>query len=140
LQNESADALRRLARRLARKGVAQIGVMFLKTPAQLEAAGRNLAQAAPLPRGDLEYFRDPLLRRSIPFPANRAAVLVFDLVAAFFQLGCRHQNAFENVERLKAGDDDWDFVALRDGEIFLEAHDGADVACSQESLNHAIFG
>ena len=77
LQNESADALGRFARRFAGKRVTAVSVIFLKTPAQLEAAGRNLAKAAPLARDYLEDVRDALLRRSVPFPPNRAAVLVF---------------------------------------------------------------
>src|ERR1700751_2414548 len=65
LQNQSADALRRFVRRFARKWEAAVGIVSLKTPAQLEAAGGNFAQAAPLPWGDFENLRNRLLRRAV---------------------------------------------------------------------------
>src|SRR5581483_2004740 len=80
LQNHSADALGRFLRRLSVEWEAEVGVVFLKASAQLKAAGRNFSQAAPLPRADLKYFRDGLLRRPIPFPPHRARVLIFHLV------------------------------------------------------------
>src|SRR6266576_4250567 len=100
LENQAADALRRLARRLAGEGKAAVSVVLLKAPAKLEAARRNFAKAAPLPGNNFEYFRDRLLRRTVPFPAHRACVLILDLVPAFFELADRHENAVENVERL----------------------------------------
>src|SRR5579864_4420649 len=44
LQNQSADALRRFTRRLAREGEAAVGIVLLKAPAKLEAARQNLAE------------------------------------------------------------------------------------------------
>ena len=59
-----------------------------------------LAQPAPLPRGYFKHLSDALLRGTITFAPHCAAVLVFNLVPALFQLAHRHVNAFENVERL----------------------------------------
>src|SRR5579859_6904418 len=58
LQNQSADALGRFPRRFAGVREAAVSVVFLKAPAQLESAGGDLAQSAPLSRSNLEHFRD----------------------------------------------------------------------------------
>src|SRR5271167_2176238 len=72
LQNQPADALRRLVRRFSRKGITPVGIVFLKAAAQLEAAGGNLAQPAPLAVHHLEHFDDAFLRRAVSFPARGA--------------------------------------------------------------------
>src|SRR5271166_759822 len=138
LQNQAADALGRLVSHFSREREAAVGIMFLKTPAQLKAAGRNLYEAAPLPVHHLKHFNNAFLRRTVPFPPLGPRVLVLHFVAAFFQLAHRHENAIENVEWLEASHHDWHFVPLRDRKIFFVAHDGADVACRQKSLDHAI--
>src|SRR5579859_6838357 len=138
LQNESADTLGRLARGLAGKWETEVGVVFLEAPAQLKTAGGNLAQAAPLPRSDFKNLADAILRGAIPFPPHRAAVLVLDSVAAFFQLAHCYKNAFENVEGLESGDHDRHFIFRSDREIFFETHDGTHMAGREKSLHHEI--
>src|SRR5215469_11953798 len=86
LQDQPADALGRFQCRLAGEGETPVRIVFLESSAELKAAGRNLAQPTPLPRGDLEDFHNRLLRRAIPFPPYGAGVLVLDLVTAFFEL------------------------------------------------------
>src|SRR5580658_391160 len=102
--------------------------MFLETSAQLEAAGGNLTQAAPLAVNDFKDFENAFLRGAVAFAACGTRVLVLDFVAAFFQLTDRHENAVENVEGLETGDYDGNFVALGDGKIFFVAHYSADMA------------
>jgi hypothetical protein len=43
--------------------------------------------------------------------------------------------AFQNIERLEAGDDDRHPIARRDRLVFLVAHDGADMARGKKALN-----
>ena len=86
LQDQSANALGRLARRFAGVREAPVGIVFLKASPQLESAGRNLAQSAPLPRSDLEDFSNRLLRGPVPFSPDRAHVLIFDLGASALQV------------------------------------------------------
>src|SRR5579864_5370207 len=93
LQNQSADALRRLLRGLASEGESAVGIVFLKSSAQLKTAGGNLAQAAPLSRRNFKYLRNSLLRRAIPFPAHGARVLIFYFVPSLFELAHGHVNA-----------------------------------------------
>src|SRR5580693_10435197 len=102
--------------------------MFLETSAQLEAAGGNLTQAAPLAVNDFKDFENAFLGGAVAFAACGAGVLVLDFVAAFLQLADRHENSVQNVERLETGDDNGNFVALGDGKIFFVAHYGADMA------------
>src|ERR1035438_8748924 len=87
----------------------------------------------------LEHFGNAFLRGAVPFAASGASVLVLDLVAAFFQLAHGQENALQNIERLEAGDHDGDPVTLRDRKIFFIAHDGANVARGQESLDDAVL-
>src|SRR3954471_19515616 len=134
LQNEAADALGGFLRRLAGEREALVGIVFLEASAQLETAGRNFSQAAPLPRSYFEDFGDRLLRRAIPFPPHRARVLIFDLVASLFELDYAHINPLEQIERLESRHHDGNFVFLRDRKIFFETHDGADVAGSEKCL------
>src|SRR5579871_71930 len=112
LENHPADAFGRFARRFAGEREAPVGVIFLEAPAQLEAAGRNLAQPPPLPRNNFEYFFDPLLCRTIPFPPHRPHILILNFVPAFLQLAYRHVNAFEKVERLESRHDNRHVVLL----------------------------
>src|ERR1039457_331202 len=130
---------RSLVRRFTRKGEAPVGIILLEAPAQLEAAGRDLAEPAPLTIRYLEHFGNAFLRGAVPFAASGANVLVLDLVAAFFQLAHGQENALQNIERLEAGDHDGDPVTLRDRKIFFIAHDGANVARGQESLDDAVL-
>ena len=83
-------------------------------------------------------FADQFLRRLIAFAADRAAVLVFHLGAAGFQLLHAHQHALQNVQRLKAGDDNRHVIFRREGQIFLEAHHRADVAGGEKTLHAAV--
>src|SRR3954467_7362351 len=138
LQNEAADALGGFLRRLAGEREALVGIVFLEACAQLEAAGGNFSQAAPLPRSYFEDFGDRLLRRAIPFPPYRARILIFDFVAALFELADRHVNALEQIEGLEPGHHDGYFVLLRDWIIFLETHHRADVSGGEKSLHDAL--
>ena len=74
LENQAADALRRLARRLAGEGKAAVSVVLLKAPAKLEAARRNFAKAAPLPGNNFEYFM-----KSFPLAIGIQIVALFAL-------------------------------------------------------------
>src|ERR1035437_73540 len=139
LQNQPADALRRLARRFARKREAAVGIILLKAAAQLKAAGRNFTQTPPLAVHHLEDLDNTFLCGAVAFAARGARVLVLHFVAAFFQLADGHENAVQNVERLETGNDDGDFVTLRNRQIFFIAHDGADMACGEKPLNDATF-
>src|SRR6201998_4705948 len=92
LQNQSADALRRLVRGFARKWEAAVRIVFLKSSAQLEAAGRNLSKAAPLAGSYFKNFGDCLLRRAIPFAPHGARVLILTLVSSLFEVCHGHQD------------------------------------------------
>src|SRR3954462_7964730 len=138
LQNHPADAFRRLARGLAGKWKASVGIVLLKASTELKSARGDFAEPSPLPRADLEHFRNGLLRRTVPFPAHRASILILDFVPPFFQLAGGHENAFENIERLKSSHDDGDFVLRGNREILVKAHDRADVAGGEKSLHHAV--
>jgi hypothetical protein len=62
----------------------------------------------------LENLADEVLSRTVSFPANRSAVLVLDLPTTLLELKDSQIDAFEDIERLEAGDDDRDSVAGRD--------------------------
>ena len=83
---------------------------------------------------------DKLLRRAIAFAADSAAVLVFDFGAAALQLLDAHQDALQDIEGLKARHDNGHVILRGDGDIFLEAHHGADVAGGEEALHAAVGG
>jgi len=80
---------------------------------------RDLPDTAPTAWDDLEHLTDDVLRRTVSFPANRSAVTVLDLPGSFLKLKDAHIDAFQNIERLEAGDDDRDAVARRDRLVFL---------------------
>src|SRR5579872_1007398 len=140
LQNQSADALRRFAGRLTLEGEAEVGIVFSKTSAKLKSASRDFSEAAPLPGSYFENLCNAFLRRAIPFPPHGSRVLILDVVAPFFELADRHVDAFEQVEGLESGDNDRDFIFLRDRKVLFESHDRADVAGGEKSLDDAIGG
>src|SRR5579864_5381961 len=114
LQNQSADALRRFFGRFTGEREAAIGIIFLKASFELEAARGNFAETAPLARNNLKNLCNRLLCWAVPFPANRAHILIFDIVAAFFELAHRHVDAFEQIERLESSHNDGNFVFFGD--------------------------
>ena len=72
-------------------------------------------------------------------PPGQAGVAL-DLPAALLELTDAHKDAFENIERLEAGDDDRDAVVCGDRLVFLLAHDRlahdrADMAGSKKALH-----
>src|SRR5579859_723487 len=105
------------------------GVEFAIGVAQAPTALWNYADAAPGAIGDREDFCEKFLRGAITVEGDDAAVGVLDFVTAGLELKDDAANAVEQIERLKAGDDERNAVLLREGRIFPVAHDAADVAC-----------
>src|ERR1041384_1054889 len=89
---------------------AALGVERGELGANAEAAPGNRADAAPVAVHQLEDPRHEVLSWLVAVTPHGAHVLVFDLVPPFFQLADREQHAFQDVERLEAGDDDRDLV------------------------------
>ena len=85
---------------------ARLGVEVAIGVGEAEAALRDLADAAPAAVHDLEDLAHDRLRRRVAVAADRAGVLVLDLGAALLELADAEVDAFEDVERLEAGDDD----------------------------------
>ena len=137
-QNLAADADLRLERENVGNVEELLGIVRGKLLTQAVAAVRDGADAAPLAVAYLEDFADELLRGQIADLVQYARVLILYDCAPLLQLLDGHQHAFEDVQRFKAGDDDWHFVVRADGEVLAVAHHGADVARPEESL-HAVF-
>ena len=95
----------------------------------------------PIPRQLRSQTRTPEdhpLGICISVRADGPRVLVLHLRPALFELANRHQRSFEQIERLKARDDDRRPVARSDGLIFAIAHHGAHVARSEERLHPVL--
>ena len=73
-------------------------------------------------------------------PSRRTARLYWFSTSARPASSCctRHQDALQNVQRLKAGDHDRHVVFLRQRNVFLVAHHRADVAGGEKRLHPAV--
>ena len=81
--------------------------------AQGQAAGGNLADAAPLPRHGLKNLGHLPQGRKVALGPHAAGVLVLHLVPARFKLPDAHQHALQDVHGLKAGHHDGHAILLR---------------------------
>src|SRR5205085_9482641 len=106
---------------------------------KLVAALGDQADAAPLAVADLEDVLDQPARLRVAGALHGPAVLVLDLGPPGFQLPHGPQHAFEQVERLEASYHNWNAVAAGDRLVLGHAHDGADVAGTEERLD-AVAG
>ena len=82
--------------------------------AEPPAAFGDDADAAPGAIGDFEDLGQQLLRGAVAFEGDDAAVGVLDFVPAGFELNDGAANAVEQIERLKAGDDQGNAVLFGD--------------------------
>src|SRR5581483_8394932 len=82
-QDRARDAYRRLLRNDTLNAKTLLGVEARERGPQPVAAGRNTANAAPLPIRNLEHLLDELLRRQIACVRDGAGVLVLDTPASF---------------------------------------------------------
>ena len=79
------------------------------------------------------------LREEIALEGDGANVLIFDFGAALLELGDEHEDGLKEIERFKTADDDGHAKFVDEIHVFLVAHDGANVAGTDEAL-HAIAG
>ena len=140
LEHLPADAHLGLARADVLHLEDALGIEVAELVAQLVTALGNDADAAPTPVGNGEHARDHLLRRHVAFARHGARVLILHFGAALLELAHGEQRAFEQVERLEAGDDDGHLVPRGDRLVFAPSHDGADVARPEESLHAVVSG
>src|SRR5262245_43318342 len=112
-----------------------LGIMIAKFTTQPEAAFGNRSDSAPFAITDLKHFRYQSLRRSIAFSLDCASILILNLSPAGLKLTQCHQCTLENVQWLKAGNDDRHLVASADRFVFVTAHDGAHVTRPKKPLD-----
>ena len=138
LQYQAAEAFGRFLDAEAGDTEFALGVEGGVGGTEAEAALGDFADAPPFARGDLEDLVDELLGGAIASAADGAGVLVFDFGPAGFQLLDAHEHALQDVKGLKPRHHYGHMILCGDGEIFLEAHDGADVAGGEEALHAAV--
>src|SRR5215831_14457375 len=135
LQDLPADADRRLLGIDLFDFEEPLGIMIAKFIAQPKPALRNRSDAAPFAITDLEHFRYQSLRRSVTFALDRTSILILNLSPPGLKLAYRHQGTLENIQWLKAGNDDRDLVSSADRFVFVIAHDGAHVTRPKKPLD-----
>src|SRR5262249_48599831 len=113
------------------------GVHVAIFPLELIAALRNRANATPPAIGDLEDVVDHFEGGGVAFGPHGPRILDLDFGATGFELLDHAQNAFEQIDRLEARDDDRDSIAFRERSVFANSHDRADVAGAEKAL-HAV--
>src|SRR5262249_54793230 len=129
-----ADAQRRFLRLDVIDLEATLGGVIAVLVAQLETTLGNQTDTAPLTVAHLEYVLDEPSRRRIAVEPHTASILGLDLRPAGFELRHRAQQAFEQVARLEAGDDNGHAIAAGDRLVLATAHHRTDVAWSEERL------
>src|SRR5437762_11574961 len=139
LENETADADRRLLRLYVLHLEQPLGVVIVVFPPQAVPALGDHPDPAPLAVRDLEDLEDQAPGGGIPLAAQDAAVLVLDLMTPRLELAQDHQDPLEQIHGLEAGDHDGDSVCRRDGLVLRVAHHGADVAGAEVGLD-AVLG
>src|SRR5574341_613315 len=127
LQDETALALRRFSARTPGQIEPPLRIIGGVFVLEREAAPRDLAQAAPLAGADAEDLADQLLGLAVALAADRAGILVLDLCPPLFKLLHAQEDPLEDIQRLEAGDDDGNPVALCNHLILRRAHHRADV-------------
>src|SRR5215813_234638 len=135
LQNLPTDADRRFLGINLFDFEKPLGIMIAKFVAQPKPALRNRSDAAPFAITDLEHFRYQSLRRSVAFALDCASILILNLSPPGLKLAYRHQCTLENIQWLKAGNDDRDLVSSADRFVFVIAHDGAHVSRPKKPLD-----
>src|ERR1700723_668004 len=88
---------------------AILGVEFAVSRVKPPAAFGNHADAAPGAIGHFKNFTQQLLRRPIALKTHYALVGVFHFMLPCFELDNGAPDSVEQIERLKPGNDDWDF-------------------------------
>src|ERR1035437_7256631 len=86
LQNKTAQTFGRFFDVMIREAKSFLRVERRVCLVQTQTALWNFAEAAPFARHDLENFAHQLLRRLITLAPHRAAILIFHLGAAGFEL------------------------------------------------------
>src|SRR5262249_9619385 len=99
-------ALDRLARGDGRHAEATLGVEGSVCLSQSKTAARQHAQTAPGPVAHFVHFRDGSLGGGIARTTDGAGVLVVHLESPGFELRQKHEDAFEQIDRLEARHDD----------------------------------
>ncbi len=138
LHNLAADALAVFCRSNA--GHAEFGLRVVGRVGrgQAQTAAGNLTQSPPAPMHHPEDGTHNLLGRTIAVTRDGPRVLVFDFSPPFLQLFDAQVDPVQNVQGLKAGDDNRHIVFGRDGFVFGVAHNGADMARGQKALHLTI--
>src|SRR5689334_20840555 len=101
--------------------------MLAKFVTQLVSALWNGTDAAPFPVTDFEDLVHQILGDAIASALHDTRILIFHLVGPGFQLAHRHEHTFQDIDRLKAGDDDRHPESLGDRFVFAISHYGANM-------------
>jgi hypothetical protein len=118
--------------RRARK--PQVGIESSVRLSQLETASRNFADPAPLSRHGFKYLGDQVLRRRIAVAPHGARILIFEFRTTLLELGHRHANSFQQIERLKARHHDRYAIAGDQVFILLATHHRTYMTRREEGL------
>jgi len=135
LQHLGTDALGWFVHRHLRQLEHLFGVVRGELRPQPQAACGDGAHAPPLAVADFKDLGHDALCRQIPCVADGAHLLVFDLGASGFELGDEHRDGFEQIERFESAHHDGHAEFSAQHLVFALAHDRADVARGDETLD-----